>query len=159
MKILAGLLIALFLLLPTAAQATSACMAQTPEQFAATKAASDLIVHAIIEDYGTKGIPGGWTDITVVKSYQGDAPSEKLRIHGWSSYEMPLYNYEQGMELLLLLKKDGDKYVMTDLTWKQCVPSAIYLPPEELLQKSDGTGPTRAEYIDKALHRAVKTEE
>ena len=158
MRPLTCLLIALLLLLPTAAQATPACMAQTPEQFAATKAASDLIVHGIIEDYGTKSVPGGWTDITVMESYKGDAP-EKLRIHGWASYEMPLYNYEKGMEVLLLLKKDGDKYVMTDLTWKQCVPSVIYLPPEELLKNADGTGMTRAEYIDKALHRSAKTEE
>ncbi|TNE32983.1 MAG: hypothetical protein EP349_00440 [Alphaproteobacteria bacterium] len=158
MKLVAGLLIALLLLLPTTAGATSACMEQTPEQFAATKAASDMIVHGIIEDYGTRGVPGGWTEITVIKSYKGDAP-EKLRIHGWASYEMPLYNYEKGMELLLLLKKDGDKYVMTDLTWKQCVPSVIYLPPEEMLQNTDGTGMTRAEFIDKALHRSAKTEE
>ncbi|MBL1147929.1 MAG: hypothetical protein D8M28_09565 [Proteobacteria bacterium] len=158
MNMIAGLLIALFLLLPTAARATPACMSQTPEQFAETKAASDLIVHGIITDYSTDDIPGGWTDITVVKSYKGDAP-EKLRIHGWASYEMPLYNYEKGMEVLLLLKKDGDQYVMTDITWKKCVPSVIYLPPEELLRKSDGTGLTRAAYIDKALHPSAKTEE
>ena len=157
MKIFPALVLIL-LLFPAPAQATPACMPQTPEQFAATKAASDLIVHGTITDYGTEGITGGWTDITVVESYKGDAP-EKLRIDGWASYEMPFYNYEKGMEVLLLLKKDGASYIMTDLTWKKCVPSVIYLPPEELLKKSDGTGPTRAEYIAKALNLAAETEE
>jgi len=159
MKKMISLLCALFVLIPAVAQATPACTSQTPEQSAATRAASDLIVHGMIADYGTDGIPGGWTDITVVKSYQGESPSEKMRVHGWTSYEMPLYNYEKGMEVLLLLKKDGDHYVMTDLSWKKCVPSVIYLPPEELLRKSDGTGPTRAEYIAKVLNLAAETAE
>ena len=158
MKFFIALLLSLFVLLPSAAQATPPCMMQTPEEFSVTKAASDLIVHGIITDYGSEDNPAGWTDIKTVKSYQGDAP-EKLRIHGWTSYFMPLYTYEKGMEVLLLLKKEDGRYVLTDLSWKKCIPSVIYLPPEEQLQKSDGTGLTRAEYIEKALNRSAETEE
>lgn len=158
MKYFIALLLSFVMFLPSAAQATSPCRQQTAEEFAATKAASDLIVHGIITDYGSEDSPAGWTDIKTVKSYKGEAP-EKLRISGWTSYFMPLYTYEKGMEVLLLLKKDGKNYVMTDLSWKNCVPSVIYLPPEEQLKKSDGTGLTRAEYIEKSLNPVVKTEE
>lgn len=151
MKTLTVLLVALLLLLPQTAYATSPCMPQTPEEFSATKAASDIILHGIITDYSNGDSPSGWTDIKTVKIYKGDAP-ENFRIRGWTSYFMPLYNYEKGMELLLLLKKEDGDYVLTDISWKKCVPSVIYLPPEAQLKKSDGTGLTRAQYIEKILN-------
>lgn len=158
MKMMTAIFGVLLLLLPAAAQATPPCMPQTPEEFAATKAASDLIVHGIITGYGSADSPSGWTDIKTVQSYKGDAP-ESLRISGWTSYFMPLYNYDKGTELLLLLKKDGGTYTLTDMSWKKCVPAVIYLPSEEQLQKPDGTGLTRADYIEKTLNPAAKTAE
>ncbi|MDP2205020.1 MAG: hypothetical protein Q8K65_01805 [Alphaproteobacteria bacterium] len=115
------------------AQATSPCVQQTPEQFADVKAASDLIAHVRLSNYkaadGNPHRDDSWTKADVLHVYKG-APAEAVKITGWASYYQPLYTYDKGSEAVLLLKKDGDKWRLTDMNWKSCVPSVIGLPAD-----------------------------
>lgn len=124
-----NMLAALFFSL--SAQATSPCVPQTPEQFAEVKEISDLIVHVRITDYKTvNNSPhddDGWTTAAVVHVFKGVAP-ESVKISGWVSFYPPLYVYNKGSEAVLLLKREGAKWRLTDMNWKSCVPSVIGLP-------------------------------
>lgn len=115
------------------AQATSPCIPQTPEQFAAVKAESDLIAYVRITDYkaadNSPHNDNSWTKADVLRVYKG-AEIEAVKISGWASYYQPLYIHDKGSEAVLLLKKDGEKWRLTDMNWKSCVPSVIGLPPD-----------------------------
>jgi hypothetical protein len=113
------------------AQATSPCVPQQPEQFAIVKAASDLIAHVRITDYkaadGSAHHKDSWTKADVLQVYKGEAITG-ITITGWAGYYPPLYHYDKGSEAVLLLQKDGDKWRLTDMNWKFCVPAVIGLP-------------------------------
>jgi len=134
------------------AQATSPCMPQTPEQFAEVKAASDLIAHVRITNYkaagGSPHRDDSWTKADVLHVYKG-APAEAVKIAGWASYYQPLYTYDKGSEAVLLLKKDGDKWRLTDMNWKSCVPAVIGLP-------ADMDAAQKEEFIRERLGEIVK---
>ncbi|MFN7114457.1 MAG: hypothetical protein ACK4PK_08895 [Alphaproteobacteria bacterium] len=134
------------------AQATSPCVQQTPEQFADVKAASDLIAHVRITHYKAAAInphrDDSWTKADVLHVYKG-APAETVKITGWASYHQPLYTYDKGSEAVLLLKKDGNKWRLTDMNWKSCVPSVIGLPADMDVEQ-------REEFIRERLGEIVK---
>jgi hypothetical protein len=144
-----------FLLSPVAAFATSPCVPLTPEQFEAVKDESDLIIHAKVIDYhaaqGNPHAPQSWTDLEVLKVYKGEAAQKNLRLGGWSSYFMPLYPHDKGVELVLLLKRTEAGYQLTDASWKKCVPAVIGLPEAFPLQWK-GRSYTREEFIDARLN-------
>lgn len=116
------------------AQATSPCVQQTPEQFAAVKAASDLIVHVRITDYkaadGSPHRDDSWTKADVLQVYKGEEAIASITITGWASYYQPLYTHDKGSEAILLLKEDAGKWRLTDMNWKSCVPAVIGLPAD-----------------------------
>lgn len=148
MHIFVFLLVVMF---PFTAAATSPCVPQTAEEFKALKEVSDLIATVKILDYQAAEGTEAWTKAQVIKVYKGEAAAEQLHIHGWASYEMPLYTYDKGAEVVLLLKKTDAGYELSDITWKSCVPSVIGLPAAFPIQWM-GKAYTREEFIDARLN-------
>jgi len=144
----------LFLMVPSAAVATSPCVPQTPAEFEATKEGADLIAHVKIIDYhanlGSPHAPQSWTDVEVLNVYKGETAQKKLRLYGWASHYMPLYTYDKGSEAVLLLKKTEAGYQLADLSWKKCVPAVIGLPTTFPIEWKGRTY-TREEFIQERL--------
>ncbi len=130
MKAVFNIFFLCFVFLSTPAYATEPCIRQTPQEFLQTKTDSDLILRAVVENYA-KDEPHGWTEIRVLESYKGTPPSDTMRIHEWTSHYHPLYIYDKGAVMIILLKKDGHRYIPTDLDWSKCVPSVIGLGGRE----------------------------
>ena len=155
MRIVSFIALALCLMLSIQpAAATSPCIPQTPAEFQEMKAAADLIVHGKIIDYHAHNdnphASESWTDVEVLKIYQGEEPKVTLRLHGWASYFMPLYVQEKGSEAVFMLKKSDDGYHLADLSWKKCVPAVIGLPATFPIQWNGKTY-TREEFIEARL--------
>ena len=145
----------IYMLFPAAAFATSPCVPQTPAEFQEMKAGADLIVHAKIVDYHAHNdnphAPESWTDVEVLNVYQGEETDKSFRLHGWTSYFMPLYVQDKGSEAVFMLKKSDDGYHLADLSWKKCVPAVIGLPATFPIQWN-GKNYTREEFIDARLN-------
>ena len=134
-RLFCAVLVLMLCVLPPV-QATSPCVPQTAEEFAETKDASDLIVHVRITDYFAAwqkpDHPKSSTRADVLKVYKGDPAIDKVIVMGWVSYYLPLYTYEKGSEAVLLLKKhEGhNRWILTDMSWKSCVPAVIGIPAD-----------------------------
>ena len=149
MRIFVFLLV--LMLSPFTAGATSPCVPQTAQEFKSLKEASDLIVEVKIIDYQNTPGTQAWTEAAVMKVYKGDVAGAAIHIHGWASYDMPLYTYDKGSEVVLLLKKTDTGYELADMTWKSCVPAVIGLPAHFPIQWMGKTY-TRDAFIDARLN-------
>lgn len=148
------------LMFPFAAAATSPCVPQTPEQFQAVKNDSDLIAHVRVQNYYREKNPNspenGLTFVKVLQTYKGQADSDVMTVR-WASYYPPLYTYDVGNEMVLLIKKEEGKWYLTDSSWKSCVPSVIGLPKEFPIQWKGKTY-SREEFIQARLNPEESTE-
>lgn len=120
-------LLSLWLLLNTA-YATSPCFLPSKQWFSENVIQkSDLVVYAEITDYSGKisnYFNKQWTDISVLKVLHGEVnDDENLTIRNWQAYYHPLYSHEIGDQAVFWLRETESGYILTDMSWKRCIPS------------------------------------
>jgi hypothetical protein len=128
-----GLLKFLFILLASYnAYATKPCVAPDQKWFKENVASkSDLVVYgkiaaisAVNVDEPQNWTKDNWTKFTIINKLfaKGEVP-QTILIQDWQADLQPFYNYHQGDFLVLWLKKKGQHYILTDLSWDNCLPS------------------------------------
>lgn len=88
---------------------------------------SELIVYAKIKDYSgniSNVFKSKWTTIKILQVLHGELNDQKeITIQDWRSYDQPLYVNEKDSYAVFWLSKHNNKYFITDLDWRRCVPS------------------------------------
>ena len=122
----------LLILSPSYSNATSPCVSLSKSEFIdGVLKPSDLVVFAEISDYSSSlehKLNREWTDIKIIETIATknlEDKVSKLTIKDWQAVFYPLYDYPKGTQVILLLKKEGTKYIFTNNNWRQCTPSTI----------------------------------
>jgi len=116
------------------AHATAPCAGLTKAEFVRkVLQPSDLVVVGTVSDFSTHNANDHnvivWTKVKIDRMLKGNAPTSEITINGWQASDLPMYGYNRGSRLFLLLKKQGHDYQLTDSNWAECVPSVIEVTP------------------------------
>ena len=116
------------LLLANTSYATEPCLRPNEKWFRENVLIeSDTVIYGKVLDYSNKNpldIKNVWTKIEVIERLLGSNLIPKnITILEWQAHQQPLYPYQKGDYLLLWLKKNGENYHITNMSWQYCIPS------------------------------------